>query len=101
MLVGWIPYGFVVIKVCTWLRIFSPLIFVLLGFYIVGFLIVGNLASGFRCPRCGAGFCTFGPWGIGHNSFARKCGNCGLRKWACSQDLSGAAPARNAAEGPR
>jgi formylmethanofuran dehydrogenase subunit D len=34
----------------------------------------------FRCPRCGAVFTHKGPWA--NNVVARKCGNCGLEKYA-------------------
>ena len=34
----------------------------------------------FRCPRCGAVFTHKGPWS--NSVVARKCGNCGLEKYA-------------------
>jgi hypothetical protein len=80
---GWIPYVFFVIAVLNWLHVRTTFAFVALVPYILAFVIFGNVVSVFRCPRCGSRFYAWGPWGLGHNSFARKCRNCGLRKWQC------------------
>jgi hypothetical protein len=68
-------------------RIFHdfPYIMVL---YVACIWIASFRFSRFRCPRCGNRFDAFGPLGMGHNSFARKCRNCGLRKWECPGDTS-------------
>jgi hypothetical protein len=56
----------------------------------LSFVVLRLTLALFRCPRCGRGFYFYwGGWG--HNPFARKCGNCGLRKWDCdpaSYDLA-------------
>ena len=80
---GWIPFGFVVGSLIVWLHLRVNLAFVALIPYLLGLVIFANVVSVFRCPRCGNRFYAWGPWGLGHNSFARKCGNCGLRKWQC------------------
>jgi hypothetical protein len=80
---GWIPYGFFVITSLNWLHLGINLAFVAIIPYILALLIISNLASNFRCPRCGSRFYAWGPWGLGHNGFARKCRNCGLPKWQC------------------
>jgi hypothetical protein len=81
---GWIPYGIVIIQVFSrWLHAKDWLVFGALGLYAIGWVAVMNFVSAFRCPRCGSRFYAWGPWGMGHNSFARKCRNCGLRKWQC------------------
>jgi hypothetical protein len=51
--------------------------------YVVVLVVFSINVSNFACPRCGNCFYAWGPWGLGHNSFARKCRNCGLRKWQC------------------
>lgn len=62
----------------------APVVFGLLGTYAIAWVVVCNLAAAMKCPNCGFGFFAWGPWGLGHNTFARKCRNCGLRKWECS-----------------
>jgi hypothetical protein len=81
---GWIPYGSLLMLVLVvWLHL-SPGFMVAAGVpYLVALVIVGNRASVFRCPRCGSRFYAWGPFGLGRNGFARKCRNCGLRKWQC------------------
>jgi hypothetical protein len=81
---GWIPYGFFVgITVLNWLRLRPSFAFAAVVPYMLALVIFSNVVSAFRCPRCGSRFYAWGPWGLGHNSFARKCRNCGLRKWQC------------------
>jgi hypothetical protein len=80
---GWIPYGFLINIVLTWLHVPINFAFVAVIPYLVAFVISSNVVSMFRCPRCGSRFYAWGPWGLGHNAFARSWRNCGLRKWQC------------------
>ena len=81
---GWIPYGSLVVLIVSRLHTTAGFAFVaLLIPYILALVIFANLVSIFRCPKCGSRFYAWGPWGLGHNSFAKKCRNCGLRKWQC------------------
>jgi hypothetical protein len=83
---GWIPFGVFVIGPLERLR-WDWAVFPALGIYLIGLIISSNLASRFRCPRCGSRYYTWGPLGLGHNGFARKCGNCRLRKWFCQSKV--------------
>jgi predicted RNA-binding Zn-ribbon protein involved in translation (DUF1610 family) len=83
---GWVPANLAVFYVLHklsvpegWWMFVTPV-----GYAIV-MIVVANITSNFRCPRCGQRFYAWGPWGLGHNSFARKCRNCGLRKWQCGE----------------
>ncbi len=81
---GWIPYGCLVVFILSRLHTTAAAAFVAaLIPYILALVIFANLVSIFRCPKCGSRFYAWGPWGLGHNSFARKCRNCGLHKWQC------------------
>ncbi|HXE09730.1 MAG TPA: hypothetical protein VN612_17630 [Acidobacteriaceae bacterium] len=85
MFAAWIPYGMV--GGLAFYKFFpnanSNLVFVWVIPYVITLIVVGNMVSRFRCPKCGYRFYAFGPFGLGHNGFARKCRNCGLRKWQC------------------
>jgi hypothetical protein len=85
LLAGWIPYGaFVgVIILGLFPGLNSGWIFVAVAPYLIALGVVANLVGNFRCPRCGFRFFAWGPFGLGHNTFARKCRNCGLKKWQC------------------
>jgi hypothetical protein len=78
---AWVPFGIFVLNIAQWTH--SNYAGLALIPYFVVFMIVGTRVSLFRCPRCGNRFHRWGPWGIGNNPFARKCWNCGLRKWQC------------------
>jgi hypothetical protein len=80
---GWIPFCFFGVTILNWLHIRSGLAFMVVMSYLIGLMIFATLVSAFRCPRCGNRFYAWGSRGIGHNSFARKCRNCGLCKWQC------------------
>jgi hypothetical protein len=82
----WIPYGALVFEVFQELLHLPNFVIPVIVPYVLALIIVSNLVSRFRCPRCGSRFYAWGPFGLGHNGFARKCRNCGLRKWKC--DLS-------------
>ena len=86
---AWIPYGALVGLPLAALHIRVEWAFAAVIPYMLVWLILGNVAAAFRCPRCGSRFYAWGPWGLGHNSFARKCRNCGLGKWQCDQDIEG------------
>jgi hypothetical protein len=43
--------------------------------WIIAFMVSGSRVAGCRCPRCGLAFHQRGLW---HNTFARRCLNCGL-----------------------
>jgi hypothetical protein len=75
---GWIPFGAFVMS------FFQRLGFILLGAYAITLVVIANIAGNFHCPRCGYRFYAMGPWGLGHNTFARRCRNCGLEKWECT-----------------
>ena len=81
LILGWIPFGASIGSIAhfQWVWIAFPL----MGGYAVALIAFANLAASLRCPRCGSRFFAFGPIGIGHNPFARKCGNCKLPKWQC------------------
>jgi hypothetical protein len=81
LFVGWIPYGIFVLRTET--STHSDYVGLALIPYVLVLMIVSAKASWFRCPRCRERFYAWGPWGLGHNGFARKCRNCGLRKWQC------------------
>ena len=83
LLAGWIPFGMALIKTADALRLPTPIFIACGGAYIVALMGVSFSVNLFRCPRCGHRFYAWGPFGLGHNSFARKCRNCGLRKWKC------------------
>ena len=44
-----------------------------------GFAVAGIYRSLFRCPRCGRRFFLGSRW---LNPYARKCLNCGLKRWS-------------------
>ena len=87
MFAGWIPFGLTAMLLFHGLHLDSasdwifPVVFVP---YMLALLIVANVAAHFRCPQCGSRFYAWGPFGMGHNGFARKCRNCGLKKWQCN-----------------
>lgn len=84
MFLGWIPYGFCIFEILSSLRLEqTPLMFVPVAAYALAWVVICNLAGTMRCPRCGFRFFAFGPFGLGVNQFARKCRNCGLKKWHC------------------
>ena len=87
---GWIPYGLLVSLVLGHLvaELSSGWIFAAVVPYIAALVIVANMAGNLRCPRCGYRFFALGPFGLGHNSFARKCRNCGLKKWQCDDSVA-------------
>ena len=51
--------------------------------YMFAMVVASWKRSRFRCPHCGSRFYYWGPFV--RNGFARKCGNCELRKWQCYQ----------------
>ena len=53
------------------------------GVLIVALLALGLAHGRFRCPRCGRRFDAIGKSGWLHNSLARRCGSCGLKKGQC------------------
>jgi hypothetical protein len=83
LFIGWIPYGALVIEVFYVLLRQSSFVIPAIVPYALALIIVSNIVSMFRCPRCGSRFYAWGPFGLGHNGFARKCRDCGLRKWQC------------------
>jgi len=89
LFLGWIPFAFSVIELLEiqpkrfGVETPAAIVFTLFGGYVLSLIIISNIVSAFRCPRCGARFYAWGPWGLGHNGFARKCRNCGLKKWQC------------------
>ncbi len=84
MFAGWIPFAMLVIIIAARLGYNrSNLPFVPLVGYMLVWLVLGNVVRAFRCPRCGSRFYALWSWGMGHNPLARKCRNCGLRKWQC------------------
>ena len=86
LFVGWIPFGFLVGSVTiNWLRLPPLWVFIPIGIYVIVLVVVANIYAAFRCPNCGHRFYAWGPYGLGYNSFARKCRNCGLRKWHCAE----------------
>ena len=84
--VGWIPYGALVIEVFQVLLHLPTFVIPAIVPYVLALILLSNLVSMFRCPRCGSRFYVWGPFGLGHNGFAKKCRNCGLKRWQC--DLS-------------
>jgi hypothetical protein len=53
----------------------------------IWFLAAASELAGFQCPRCGENFGSKrGFWHIRWGPLARKCQNCGLRKFAQSSD---------------
>ncbi len=82
MFVGWMPFGVVIIGGLERWNL-NWAVFPAIAIYIVAMSAASIKASGLRCPRCGSRFFEWGPFGAGHNPFARKCGNCGLKKWQC------------------
>jgi hypothetical protein len=81
---GWIPYGFLIMTLVSWLHSsYAAAPFIAIVPYALALLLLSMVVSNFRYPRCGNRFYAWGPWGLGHNGFARKCRNCGLRKWQC------------------
>ena len=65
-----------------WLHL-AAAIWVAIIVYVIVLVVFSISVSSFVCPRCGERFYAWGRWGLGHNGFARKCGNCDLRKWQC------------------
>ena len=51
--------------------------------WVAGFSAAGIYRQLFNCPRCGKRF-FWGPWW--HNPYARKCLNCGLKRWGTAGD---------------
>ena len=83
---GWMPFGgLVALLILTWLKLSSVFAFVPMFAYMFAWLVCANIPVRLRCPQCGARFFAFGPWGLGTNQFARKCRNCGLKKFACPE----------------
>jgi hypothetical protein len=80
---GWIPCGFLVITATNWLKFPNYALAAIVVPYALAWIVLHIIVSNFRCPRCGSRFYAWGPWGLGHNGFATKCRNCGLRKWQC------------------
>jgi hypothetical protein len=81
---GWLPYGFLVSFLLRFLHSQVDFAFgAAIVPYAFTWIILSIAVSNFRCPQCGNRFYSWGPGGMGHNSFARKCRNCGLRKWRC------------------
>jgi uncharacterized membrane protein (DUF485 family) len=84
LFVGWLPYGFLVSFLLNWLHSRVDFAFGAAVIpYALALIVLSIVVSHFHCPRCGSRFYAWGPWGMGHNGFARKCRNCGLRKWQC------------------
>ncbi len=53
------------------------------GVLVLALMVLGVAHRQFRCPRCGRRFDLVGKSGWRHNSLARSCGNCGLKKGQC------------------
>jgi hypothetical protein len=80
---GIIPFFFLVAGLLTkYPRIFHRFPYVMV-IYMVCVWLASVRFSRFRCPRCGNRFDAVTSFGFGHNTFAKKCRNCGLRKWQC------------------
>jgi hypothetical protein len=85
LFLGWLPFGaFVIGGLERWGLNWA--VFPAFGLYFIALMVASNKASNFRCPRCDSRFYAWGPWGMGHNGFARKCGNCQLSKWQCQSE---------------
>jgi hypothetical protein len=82
LVAGWIPYGALSFMLLNWLHL-AAAIWVAIIPYLLVLVVLSVSVSNFACPRCGERFYAWGSWGLGHNSFARKCRNCGLRKYQC------------------
>jgi hypothetical protein len=50
--------------------------------WMIWFIMACSEFSGFSCPRCGAAFAGEGMWHVKYWIFARKCQNCGLKKYS-------------------
>lgn len=87
LLLGWVPFCILVFEAFQPIlkRLHAPEWFAFLPFaaFVLAIIVLGNIQGTFRCPQCGSRFYAFGPWGIGYNSYARNCRNCGLRKYEC------------------
>ena len=62
LLFGWIPYGVLAFSISELLHIRGLVILAIVP-YVLALIIVSNLASRFRCPRCGSFFYAWGPFG--------------------------------------
>lgn len=82
LVAGWIPYAALSFLLLNWLHVVAA-IWVAIISYLLVLVVFSSRFSNFACPKCGERFYAWGPWGLGHNSFARKCRNCGLHKWKC------------------
>jgi hypothetical protein len=82
--VGWVPFGVLVtmglrrLGILPWAPVFVVL-------YMLAIIVAAILWGTFRCPRCGHKFYARGPFGLLQNKLARKCRNCGLRKYQCKK----------------
>ena len=47
------------------------------------YILANTKAASFKCPRCGFDFYPMRYAGFGYKILARKCQNCGLKKWEC------------------
>ena len=87
---GFLPFVMATFAFVEWLRRFVRfpdwLAFLLILLYFAAFVIIGYVKQHFRCPRCGARFYRWGPWGLFQGGITRDCYNCGLKKWECSEE---------------
>jgi len=88
--IGILPFTMGTFAFEEWLsrfiRLPDALTFLPVLFYLAVFVIVAYVKQQFRCPRCGARFYRWGPWGIFKGGIVRECYNCGLKKWACPEE---------------
>lgn len=74
-----------ILPLLVWHRaVAAPVFFSVLGFSGSVLVLVGKTALSLRCPNCGYRFFAWGPWGLLHSRYTRKCRNCGLYKWTCN-----------------
>jgi hypothetical protein len=89
---GLLPFVMATFALAEWLRRFVQfpdwLAFLPVWMYFAALVILGYVKQQLRCPRCGARFYRWGPWGIFKGGIVRDCSNCGLKKWQCLEEVS-------------
>jgi hypothetical protein len=90
--IGILPFTMGTFAFEEWLsrfiRLTDALTFLPALLYLSTFVTVAYVKQKFRCPRCGARFYRWGPWGIFKGGIVRDCYNCGLKKWQCLEEVS-------------